>query len=511
MSLSVLWSDLRYAVRSLSRTPAFAAAAIMTLAVGVGVNVALFSLFQQILLRPLPVTEPERLVNLSSPGPKLDPQAGLGGAMGSVSGGTDTVFSYPMFRDLERVQEPFVGIAAHRIVFDVSLSTGERARQVSVMFVSGSYFPLLGLEPALGRLLGSQDDRIDGQAESVVLSHAYWRTEFGGDRQAIGRRLVVNGKPLTVVGVAPAGFNGTTVGARPSVFVPITFGGAPDSPVSIPNHDNRGFHWVHLFARLKPGVTREAAAAAINPRYRVILNEIELPLQETNTGPQELEALRTKPLVLEPGAHGQSAAFGSAGERLEMLSVVSIVVLLLCCANVAGLMLVRSSIRSAEMAVRASIGATQGRLASLLVTESLLLALPAAVASLPVAALTLQGIASRVPALRVGSFDAVAVSALFDVRLSYTAALARARKSTRTSASISSAPASSGLSVSTCSPAVASPTRTPPMPGRWPSSIGASPSDSGSTETPSGPSSASRRAATSSRSSGLSPTRNTAT
>ena len=416
-----IWGDLRYAARSLSRTPGFTAAVVLTLALGIGVNVAAFSLFEQILLRPLPVAEPDRLVNLSSPGPKLDTRTGSSGSLPSVGGTGDPVFSYQMFRDLERVQEPFVGIAAHKVVLDASLSTGAQARQDSVVFVSGSYFPLLGVAPALGRLLGPEDDRVDGQAESVVLSHAYWQSEFGGDPAVVGRSLIVNGQTLTVVGVAPAGFHGTTVGARPRAFVPISFRGT--GRFQIPSHDNRGFHWVNLFARLEPGVTLEEAAAAMEPPYRAILNEIELPLWETNYSAQVLEAFRTKPLVLEPGGHGQSAVFALASDRLEMLLAVSGIVLLLCCANIVGLMLVRGSTRTGEMAVRASMGATRGRLASLLLAESLLLALPAAIASLPVAALTLSGIASSVPSIRVTFFDTIAASAMFDVSLSLVAAL----------------------------------------------------------------------------------------
>ncbi|HEX5421153.1 MAG TPA: ABC transporter permease, partial [Gammaproteobacteria bacterium] len=269
--LSTFLADVRYSARSLRARPGFVAVVVLTLALGIGVNVAIFSLFQQILLRSLPVAEPEQLVNLSDPGPK---PSGL--EFGSISGGGNSVFSYPMFRDLQRAQEPFMDIAAYRI-FDASLSTGRQAQRDSGMFVSGSYFPLLGFQPALGRLLGPEDDRVDGQAGSVVLSHAYWLSQFGGDPGVLGRKLIVNGTPLAIVGVAPAGFHGTSVGSRAGVFVPITFRGT-DAPASIPNHKNRRFYWVYLFARLKSGVTREEATAAINPLYRAILNEIEAPL-----------------------------------------------------------------------------------------------------------------------------------------------------------------------------------------------------------------------------------------
>jgi predicted permease len=417
-------SNLRHAVRSLLRTPGFTAAVVLTLAIGVGVNVAAFSLFQQILLRPLPVPEPDRLVNLSSPGPKLDPQAGIGGAMPSISGAPETLFSYPMFRDLERVQEPFVDIAAHRIVRDAILSARAQARRGTAVFVSGGYFSVLGLQPIIGRLLGPDDARVDGVAESVVLSHEYWQDELDGDPEAIGGTLLVNGRTLTIVGVTPPRFYGTTVGGRPSVFVPITFRGPDYNPQSsIPNHENRGFHWVNLFARLRPEVAREEAEAAINSPYRAILNDVELPLWETNTSPQVLEEFGRRSLVLESGARGQSAVAAPAGDRLGLLFAASGMVLLLCCANVAGLMLVRGSTRTGEIAVRASLGATRGRLASLLLVESTLLALPAAMISLPIASFAMSAIASSVPGIRVNIFDTVAPGAMFEVRLSIAAAV----------------------------------------------------------------------------------------
>jgi predicted permease len=392
-----LGADLRYGFRSLAARPTFTIVAALTLALGIGVNVAMFSLFQQILLRELPVPDPDRLVNLTDPGGKPD-----GLQFGSAAGGGASVFSYPMFRDLERRQQSFVGIAAHRI-FDASLSTGEQARRDTGMFVSGSYFPLLDLRPALGRLLGPQDDAVDGVAESVVLSHAYWQNEFGADPDIVGRTLIVNGSRLAIVGVAPRGFHGTTIGTRARVFVPISFRGT-DAPFAIPGHFDREFYWVHLFARLRPGVDREAAEVAVNPVYHAILNELDVPLL---VGEDEvtLQQFRTKPLVLAPGSRGQSQLLVPVGGLLSILLSVSGLVLLLCCANVAGLVLVRSSTRRGEIAVRTAMGATRWRLASLLLVESLLLALPAALLSLPLAWLVLRGLANGVPGLPPAAFD----------------------------------------------------------------------------------------------------------
>ncbi|HJR69166.1 MAG TPA: ADOP family duplicated permease, partial [Gammaproteobacteria bacterium] len=403
-------ADLAYAIRTLSRQKTFTTVAVLTLALGIGVNVAIFSLFQQILLGPLPVPEPDRLVNLTDPVsrqgfrmyPTLFPMA-----RSSESGSGDTTFSYPMFRDLERAQEPFLGLAAHRF-FEAGLSTGERTRLATGALVSGSYFAVLRLNPALGRLLGPEDDRVDGQAESVVLSHAYWQSEFAGDPSVLGRALFVNDVPLTIVGVAPEGFHGTAVSSRPSVFVPITiapFGNTPAS-TAIPNHERRDHYWVHLFARLEPGVTREAAAAALNPLYRAILSEVEAPLL-INVDEQRREAFLARTLVLEPGARGQTSSeiLAPARNSLELQLAVSGGVLLLCFANVAGLMLLRTTARSGEIAVREALGATGARLAMLQLSESLVLALPAALLSLPVAWAALAG-ARRVPGMPAAVPDA---------------------------------------------------------------------------------------------------------
>ena len=408
-------ADLGYALRTLSRQRTFTTVTVSTLALGIGVNVAIFSLFQQILLRPLPVPEPDRLVNLTDPetapksavrmDPRLFPTFG-GSADG---GGNETLFSYPMFRNLEREQEPFTGLAAHN--FDEArIAINERMRPATLAYVSGSYFSVLGVTPALGRLLGPDDDRVDGQAESVVLSDAYWQSEFGGDPGVLGRTLTVNEVPLTIVGVAPRGFHGTAVSARPSVFVPITISsGITDAfaaNLATPNHTRRDHYWVRLLGRLEPGVTREQAGSAMNALYRAILSDVEAPLL-SGADEQQREAFRSRPLELVPGARGQTGSrlLDPARDSLEMLFAVSGAVLLLCCANVAGLMLLRATSRSGEVALRASLGATGARLASLQLAESLVLALPAAVLSLPVAWFTLRG-ASLVPGIPAAAPDA---------------------------------------------------------------------------------------------------------
>jgi len=177
-----------------------------------------------------------------------------------------------MFRDLQEVDGPFSGIAAHRI-FGANLSAEGATMSGAGMLVSGSYFPLLGVRPAMGRLLGPEDDREIGAHPVAVLSHDFWQNELGGDPSVLNRPIVVNGQSLTIVGVAARGFTGTTMGATPDVFAPITMRAALESYFS--DWDNRRAYWAYLFGRLKPGVDLEAATARINAPYSAIIDEVE--------------------------------------------------------------------------------------------------------------------------------------------------------------------------------------------------------------------------------------------
>src|SRR5262245_40588768 len=192
-------NSLRFALRTLFKTPFVTIVAIVSLAFGIGANAAIFSLFDQLLLEPLPVPGAERLVNLRVPGPKP------GSTSCNQAGDCDTVFSYPMFRDLERVQTVFTGMAAH-VTSGANIAARGETHNADAMLGSGNYFPGLGLAPTLGRLLGPQDDRTPGESHVVVLSHAYWQSRFGSDPGVIDQTVVVNGLTMTIVGVAPRGF-----------------------------------------------------------------------------------------------------------------------------------------------------------------------------------------------------------------------------------------------------------------------------------------------------------------
>lgn len=299
-----------------------------------------------------------------------------------------------MFRDLQRDQSVFTDIAAHRD-FRVHMSHGGRTIHGLGLQVSGSYFPILGLAPAAGRLFGPEVDAPAGGHPVAVLDHDFWQLELGGSHDVIGDALVVNGEPLTIVGVAPAGFEGTTLGATPLIFVPITMRGVL-SPGDGGFEDRRNY-WAYLFARLEPNVSLDQARAALAPLYRSILTEMEAPLH-AGLGERRLAEFVAKPILLTDGRRGQSFLDDAVTPRLLLLFAVTGIVVLIACANVANLLLARLSARTAEVAVRLSIGATRRHLVVQLLTESCLLAILGGAAGLLVGHWTLQGLGTLLPA-----------------------------------------------------------------------------------------------------------------
>jgi predicted permease len=379
--------NVRLAFRTLARTPFITAIAVLSLGLGIGANAAIFSMFEQLIMQALPTPEPAKLVNLSAPGPKPGSQS-CGDA-----GGCDVVFSYPMFRDLEKAQTTFAGIAAHRS-FDVNLAVRKQTRSGEGMFVSGSYFQLLGQQPALGRLLTLADDQTIGAHYVAVLSHRYWETQLGSDPSILNEQIVVNGKALTVIGVAPRDFEGTTKTTRPDVYVPISM--RSELTTRTGRMDNRRSYWVYVFGRLKPNVTMEQAQSAINLVYRPIINDVEVPLQE-GLSEQTMAQFKAKQIVLSEGYRGQADIHEEAKTPLAMLFAVTGIVLLIACANIANLLLARGAGRATEMAVRLSIGAQRRHVMVQLLTESVILAFIAGVVSLLFARWTLALLASVLP------------------------------------------------------------------------------------------------------------------
>jgi predicted permease len=380
-------TGIRHAFRTLFKTPFVTAVAIVSLALGIGANAAIFSCFNQMLLESLPVPRPSELVNLVAPGPKPGSQSC------NQAGDCDAVFSYAMFRDLQKAQTSFTGIAAHHI-FGVNLSYEGQTLNGTGMEVSGSYFQVLQVQPAIGRLFDSKDDRLVGEAPVVVLSYDYWTSRFGADGNVLNKTLIVNGRTLTIVGVTPRGFDGTTLGTKPEVFVPVTLRGLLSDWHQWANRRN---YWVYLFARLRPGVTIDGARAALNAPYHAIVNDVEAPLQK-GMSDATLAKFRAKPITLEPGGIGQSSTHDQARTPLYLLLGVTGFVLLIACANIANLLLARSAARASEMAIRLSIGASRSRLIGQLLTESLLLAALGGIAGVFVAHWTLALILSLMPA-----------------------------------------------------------------------------------------------------------------
>ena len=257
-SLALIRSDLRHAFRMLRGASLFTFAAILSIAIGIGANTAVFTLVDQVLLRPLPVNRADRLVQVSAPDTET-----LGGGMGD-----DTELSYAMYRDLRDRNEVFSGMFC-RMPWAMHVGYDGRTEQVSGQLVSGTFFPVLGLQPAMGRLLTADDERSIGGHPVAVLGHAYWTRRFASDPTIVGKTIVVNRQPLEVVGVAPAEFSGLDFADPVDVYVPISM--QPQMGPGRLKLEGRRFRFVQVFGRLRDGVSIEQAGAALQPLYRAVL------------------------------------------------------------------------------------------------------------------------------------------------------------------------------------------------------------------------------------------------
>jgi len=379
--------SVKSAVRSLTKSPFVTTVAVLSLALGIGANTAIYSLFDQMLMRALPVEDPGSLVNFAAPGPNHGSQSC------NQAGDCQTVFTYPMFRDLERQSGGFSGIAAHRL-FSANLAHRNQTVNGQGLLVSGSYFPVLGVRPALGRLITPNDDQIIGEHFVAVLSHHFWANRLGSDPNVVDQTIVVNGQSMTIIGVAPRGFFGTTLGAQPDVFIPITMRGQVETFFDA--FENRRSYWAYLFGRLAPGVTLEQASAELNTVYSGIINEVEVELQG-GMSEQTLERFKAKLIAFDMGRRGQSNLHGEVRTPLTLLFSITAVVLIIACANIANLLLAQGANRSQEMAVRGSLGASRKQMISQLLLDSCFLAVLGGVVSLLVARWTLSLIAAIIP------------------------------------------------------------------------------------------------------------------
>jgi predicted permease len=349
-----LRGDVRYALRTFARNKAFTATAIVTLALGIGANTAIFSLIDALMLRSLPVNQPEQLLQLTlgSPGDQTD------------AGGS---FSYPMILALDGEHDTFAGVAGFS-GFGCASGAGEMLRRVPCAVVTGAFYDTLGLTPAAGRLL-TRDDDVAGAPLVAVASYDFWKGELAGDPAAIGRTMLINGVPVELVGVSPPGFSGAMVGTVAGLTLPVA-AVARVAPNTAPLL-GKGNSWLRVLARLRPGVTEAQAATRLSSGWRRIADASIDPLWPGFRRDMVANAI----VRFSPGATGWTYLRNLYVTPLRILMVGVSLLLLIACANVASLLLARASGRRREIAVRMAIGAGRARVARQLLAESLTLAL----------------------------------------------------------------------------------------------------------------------------------------
>jgi putative ABC transport system permease protein len=357
-----LWKDITFGLRMLAKSPGFTAIAVITLALGIGANTAIFSLMNQILLRQLPLKNPNELVILRAPGP----------VTGHVSDDGDYTesFSYPMYKGLRDNNSVFTGILA-RYNFSASVASKGQTDRATGELVSGNYFEVLGVQPAVGRVFTQDDDRVPLAQPVVVLSYPYWTRHFGGDPSVLNKVLLINNVEMTVVGVSQSGFFGVQVGKPPDIFVPLMM----TQPMTSFGETLDGWndYWMKVLARRKPGISEKQAEAGINAVYRPLLEE-QLPQIKSAWNEDKRQKFLNKKITLSSGAHGRTIVQRDSGGQIITLFVMVALVLLIACTNVANLLLARGASRQREFAIRTALGATRSRMIRQLLAESLLCA-----------------------------------------------------------------------------------------------------------------------------------------
>jgi putative ABC transport system permease protein len=373
-----LLQDLRYAVRQLRKSPGFTLTVIVTLALGIGANAAVFTLFDQVLLRMLPVQKPQELVRFHWTG-------GYSGGANVFGGDMGDFFSYPMYKDLRDKNQVFSGVVAADKGY-VGVIWNNQAEDEDAEIVSGNYFEVLGLQPALGRLLTSQDDTAKGANPELVLSYAYWKTRFAGSAAVVGQTVRINGHPFTIVGVAPEAFQTAIGGYKPGVFLPMSmFEVATPSLVPRDPINNHQFLCLTLLARLKPGVTMAQAAASLAPLWHALRAE-ELTLYKERTERFSKHFLDSHLQVVDD-SRGFSPDRGDLKTPLIILMSMAGLLVAMCAINVATLLLLRAAARAREMSMRYALGASRPRIVSQLFIEGGILGLAGALAGLAFAPL----------------------------------------------------------------------------------------------------------------------------
>jgi predicted permease len=381
--LEALRYDVRHAVRGLLRDRVFTAIALLSVGLGVGANSAIFSLVDQALFRRLPVREPERLVLLS-----------WNGSFVGTGWGSGNLLSHPMFRDLKAENQVFDGLIA-RHPTQVHLSVEGNPAPVNAEIVSGSYFGVLGVRPARGRLLDESDDVQPGAHPVVVVSYDYWRQRLGGREDVVGRKVLVNGFPMTVIGVAAAGFRGIDWAEVPALWIPTMM--KKQATPDFDWLDDRRGRWLHVFGRLKPGLTAERAQAALQPWFKAMLEADTRREGWPRVTEEQRRRFLASSLDVLPAAGGRSDLRQRLERPLFVLLAATALVLLLACLNVANLCLARAFARRRETAVRLALGASRGRIVRELLVQSALLALAGAAVGLLLAPAVSAGLISFLP------------------------------------------------------------------------------------------------------------------
>jgi len=360
--MHTLWQDIRFGLRVLAKNPAFTIIAVVTLALGIGANTAIFSLMDQVLLRRLPVRNPGEIVVLHAPGPIT--------GRASSDGDVTESFSYPMYRGLRDGAANAIGLIA-RSSSDASLASQGQTERGRLELITGNYFDVLGVTPAIGRVFSPQDDKTPGGDQLAVLSYNYWTRHFGADPNVLNKTILVNNVPMTIVGVSRNGFTGVQVGQTPDVFVPMSM--AEQMTFDGGALDEWNDYWLKVLGRRAPGVNDAQARTALNAAYHPLLEENLTKI--TGFSEQKRQAFLAKQIVLEPGARGRNVAQRDSGPELMILFAMVALVLLIACTNVANLLLARGASRQREFAIRSAMGATRSRIVRQLVIESMLCAL----------------------------------------------------------------------------------------------------------------------------------------